>query len=130
MVEVLGPHSPDSNVAMPNRSAHQPPHVDLDAESAQQAWADHDYEACGSSCAPTRTGLSVSRPHSRPVRRSPRSGITDLGHGRHLVEAPDLTPWYPTKLPDPDTLAQARADFGPMIITKELIANSPPPRVG
>jgi hypothetical protein len=55
--------------------------------------------------------------------------ITPLGHGRHLLEAPDLTPWYnnPDLLPDPDTLTQARHDFGPMILTKNTITANPPP---
>lgn len=53
--------------------------------------------------------------------------IQELGHGRYLVEATDLTPWYSTPLPGQDTLDQARHDFGDMILTKEIIAANPPP---
>jgi hypothetical protein len=53
--------------------------------------------------------------------------ITDLGAGRHLVEAPDLAPWYAGELPDPATVERARIDFGPMILTKATIAANPPP---
>ena len=53
--------------------------------------------------------------------------ITDLGDGRHLVEARDLEPWYGQPLPDPDTLAQARLDFGSTILTAQAIADHPAP---
>ncbi len=53
--------------------------------------------------------------------------IEPLDGGRHLVQAKDLEPWYAQIDPDPQTLAQARADFGGMIITPETIANNPPP---
>ena len=53
--------------------------------------------------------------------------VTDLGHGRHLVEATDLAPWYQEPFPDPDTLTKARQDFGPMLLTKAVIAEHPPP---
>ncbi|QCB97185.1 hypothetical protein E5206_09785 [Arthrobacter sp. PAMC25564] len=53
--------------------------------------------------------------------------IEPLGAGKHLVQAKDLEPWYATIDPDPDTLAKARADFGGMILTPEIIANNPPP---
>jgi len=53
--------------------------------------------------------------------------ITDFGHGRHLVEAPDLESWYRQPLPDPDTVARARHDFGDMILTQEVIDASPAP---
>lgn len=53
--------------------------------------------------------------------------IEPLGGGKHLVQAKDLEPWYATIDPDPDTLAKARADFGGMILTPEIIAANPPP---
>ena len=53
--------------------------------------------------------------------------ITDLGSGRHLVEAPDLARWYEHLVPEPDTLAKGRQDFGDMILTAETIAENPPP---
>ncbi|HET6209034.1 MAG TPA: hypothetical protein VFD94_01550 [Jatrophihabitans sp.] len=52
--------------------------------------------------------------------------ITDLGHGRHLVRAADLAPWYAQPLPEPDTLARARADFAGALLTKQLIADHRP----
>ena len=53
--------------------------------------------------------------------------ITDLGGGKHLVQAKDLQPWYATIDPEPETLAKARADFGGMILTEQIIADFPPP---
>lgn len=53
--------------------------------------------------------------------------IKPLGAGRHLVQAKDLEPWYATTTVDPETLAKARADFGAVILTPEIIANNPPP---
>jgi hypothetical protein len=53
--------------------------------------------------------------------------IKPLGGGRHLVQAKDLEPWYANIDPDPETLARARADFGKMILTKQTIADNPPP---
>jgi hypothetical protein len=53
--------------------------------------------------------------------------IEPLGGGKHLVKAKDLAPWYATIDPDPETLAKARADFGGMILTPEIIADNPPP---
>ncbi|MGO4804140.1 hypothetical protein AB4089_03330 [Arthrobacter sp. 2MCAF15] len=53
--------------------------------------------------------------------------IEPLGAGKHLVQAKDLEPWYATIDPDPATLAKARADFGGMLLTPEIIAANPPP---
>lgn len=53
--------------------------------------------------------------------------ITDLGAGKHLVEATDLQLWYANIDPEPETLAKARADFGGMILTEKIIADNPPP---
>jgi len=55
--------------------------------------------------------------------------VTPLGAGHHLVEARDLAPWYATPLPDQDTVNGARADFGPALLTPEIINADPgPPR--
>lgn len=54
-------------------------------------------------------------------------GESGVGHGRHLVEAPVLEPWYRQPLPDPDTVARARHDFGDMILTQEVIDANPAP---
>lgn len=53
--------------------------------------------------------------------------VTDLGSGRHLVEAPDLRAWYGSTTPDPTTLQVARGDFGDMILTQEDIDANPLP---
>lgn len=53
--------------------------------------------------------------------------IEPLGGGKHLVQAKKLAPWYATIDPDPETLAKARADFGGMILTPEIISANPPP---
>lgn len=53
--------------------------------------------------------------------------IREVGHGRFLVEAEDLTAWYSTPLPDQEVVDRARHDFGDMILTKETIAANPPP---
>ena len=54
--------------------------------------------------------------------------ITDLGSGRHLVQARDLAPWYADTLPaDDEVLAQARADFAGALLTEAVIAANPPP---
>jgi len=53
--------------------------------------------------------------------------ITDLGHGRHLVQAPDLEPWYAHGLPDADVLARARRDWAGALLTKEIITANPCP---
>jgi hypothetical protein len=47
--------------------------------------------------------------------------IEPLAAGRHLVTSRDLDAWYATPEPDPDVLARARADFGQMILTPDLI---------
>ncbi|MDR6413635.1 hypothetical protein [Pseudarthrobacter sulfonivorans] len=53
--------------------------------------------------------------------------IEPLGAGKHFVQAKDLEPWYASIDPDADTLAKARADFGGMLLTPEIIADNPPP---
>ncbi len=66
--------------------------------------------------------------------------VTPLDGGRHLVVARDLERWfghpgrpggsgnkYNNPIPDdPDLLAQARADFGSMILTPEIVAEHNP----
>jgi hypothetical protein len=53
--------------------------------------------------------------------------VTNLGHGRHLVEAADLAPWYADPLPDPDVVERARRDFAGMLLTPDVLAANPPP---
>lgn len=76
---------------------------------------------------PDAHGIQVLRDtHLDNARDLSRWNITDLGHGRHLVEAPDLTPWYSTPLPDPNIVEQARHDFGAMILTEATIQQNLP----
>jgi hypothetical protein len=51
--------------------------------------------------------------------------VTDLGGGKHLVEAVDTGPWFEGSGPEADVLDRARRDFGAMILTSE-----PPLRTG
>lgn len=54
--------------------------------------------------------------------------ITDLGHGRHLVQHHDLAAWYADPdHPDPALLPQARADLGDMILTADVLRRHPMP---
>jgi hypothetical protein len=68
--------------------------------------------------------------------------VEDLAAGRHLVTARDLAPWldvnlspyspedtYMTRaaIPEAAILAQARADFGPAILTPEVLRANPTP---
>ena len=53
--------------------------------------------------------------------------IDPLGHGRHLVQARDLAAWYAQPEPDPAVLAAARAAFGPVILTPEILEANPVP---
>ncbi|HEX7132763.1 MAG TPA: hypothetical protein VF228_09315 [Iamia sp.] len=77
---------------------------------------------------PDAHGLQVLRDeHLARATDLGRWQVTDLGHGRHLVEAADLEPWYGSGLPDPTVVEQARRDFGAMILTREAIAANPPP---
>ncbi|MGQ1839206.1 hypothetical protein ACT4S2_12190 [Kocuria turfanensis] len=47
--------------------------------------------------------------------------ITEVVPTRYLVQAKNLEPWYATDTPDPELVAQARADFGDMILTPETV---------
>lgn len=77
---------------------------------------------------PDAHGLQVlTERHLDRARNLADWQVTDLGHGRHLVAAPDLAPWFEAPAPDPDVLARARSDFGPMLLTSEVIAAHPPP---
>jgi hypothetical protein len=51
--------------------------------------------------------------------------VTEVARGRFLVKAADLAPWWDSYTPDPDVLAQARSDFGDMIMTLADIEADP-----
>lgn len=48
--------------------------------------------------------------------------VESLGHGRHLVTARDLEPWFAPHLPAPATLDRARTDWGAAIMSPEIAA--------
>lgn len=52
--------------------------------------------------------------------------VRTVAPGRHLVRARDLAPWYAAEQADPDTLARARADFGNLILTDQIVAEETP----
>jgi hypothetical protein len=52
--------------------------------------------------------------------------VTDVGSGRYLVEARSLDQWYEGPGPDLEVLEKARADFGDMIMTHDLIEENSP----
>lgn len=56
--------------------------------------------------------------------------VRSLGGGRHLVEHPNLETWYAAAAPPDDVLARARADFGGLILTPELIDRHMPWAIG
>jgi hypothetical protein len=66
------------------------------------------------------TGAHVAKAHNLS-----RWSITEVAPDRYLVEAADLSGWYAHPLPNPVTLAQARTDFGDMIITRKNIDEYP-----
>lgn len=47
--------------------------------------------------------------------------IAEIVPDRFLVHANDLDPWYAGDTPDPEVVAQARADFGDMILTPDTV---------
>lgn len=47
--------------------------------------------------------------------------VTEITPHRYLVRAQDLEPWYAGDTPDPEVVAQARSDFGDMILTPETV---------
>jgi hypothetical protein len=62
--------------------------------------------------------------------------ITEVAPDRYLVQARDLTPWIDPanyqnmldrRLPAPEVLVKARADFGGMITTSKTLKANPPP---
>ena len=53
--------------------------------------------------------------------------IEPLGGGKHSCRPKTWSPGTPTSTPTRTTLAKARADFGGMLLTPEIIADNPPP---
>lgn len=77
---------------------------------------------------PDAHGLQVLREaHLLRAADLSRWDVSEVGHGRFLVEAADLEPWYADAVPDPAVLAQARLDFGDMLLTEQVISEHPAP---
>jgi hypothetical protein len=75
---------------------------------------------------PDAHGIQVlTEAHVRRANDLSRWSVSPLESGRYLVEAPDLDRWYADATPDGQVLAQARKDFGPMLLTEEVIRNHP-----
>lgn len=73
-------------------------------------------------------GLQVlTDTHLERLRHPEHWHIDALGHGKHLVTAPDLAAWYATTTPDPATVDHARRDFADLLLTDAAIAANPPP---
>jgi hypothetical protein len=53
--------------------------------------------------------------------------VEEVGQDRYLVQAVDLHPWFAADAPDPQVLAQARSDFGDMIISWLDVETEPGP---
>jgi hypothetical protein len=79
------------------------------------------------SMVPDANGIQIlTRAHLERANDLSDWTVKHLAHGRYLVEAPDLNAWYANALPDPAVREKARADFGDMIMTPQLIAENSP----
>lgn len=77
---------------------------------------------------PDAHGLQLLREsHLRRASDLSRWSVSDVGHGRFLVEAQDLEPWYADPVPVREVLSQARRDFGAMLLTEQVISEHPAP---
>ena len=65
--------------------------------------------------------------HLARLQNPDRWNIEDLGHGKHLVTAPDLAAWYADTTPNAATLEQARDDFADLLLTDDAVSTHPPP---
>lgn len=66
---------------------------------------------------PDAHGLQVvGSAHLAAAGELPGWMVEDLGHGKFLVEAPDLDAWYAARLPVSDVLARGRADWGAALL--------------
>ena len=54
--------------------------------------------------------------HLARIHNLNRWKLTTIAPGRHLLEAPDLAPWYASNQPDPTVLAAARHDLTDAIL--------------
>lgn len=53
--------------------------------------------------------------------------VTELSHNRYLVEHRDLSAWYANTLPGEEVRTAARADFAPILLTREVSRANPAP---
>jgi hypothetical protein len=109
------------------------PNTSMDIDSAVQLPGIREYHVRYNKhlldrCVPDAHGVQVLQTaHLERAHDLSAWDVTELGVGRHLVQARDLTPWYAETLPDADVLAQARADFAGALLTLDVIAANPPP---
>jgi hypothetical protein len=88
------------------------------------------------------TSAHLNRMQERHPLDPQRWRIENLGHDRHVVTSTDPAPWldadpraytrddnYDTRPPLPglETLASARADFAPALLTRDVLAKHPTP---
>jgi hypothetical protein len=59
----------------------------------------------------------LTRQHLDQARDLSAWLVTEVAQDRFLLQAADLAPWWGSYTPDPAVLAQARSDFGDMIMT-------------
>lgn len=72
---------------------------------------------------PDASGTQVlATTHLERAHDLSRWTITEVGADRYLVEAQDVEPWYSANAPDPQALAAARNDFGPMLFSPATVA--------
>ena len=67
----------------------------------------------------------LTRSHLDKATDLSRWQVRALAGDRYLVETHDLAPWLDPETPADEVLLPARADFGAMILTAEVIANDP-----
>ena len=53
--------------------------------------------------------------------------VEEVAAGRYLVQARDLEPWYAQPDPQADVLAQARAQFADVLLTRQIVDDNPSP---
>ena len=53
--------------------------------------------------------------------------VEEVAAGRYLVQASDLEPWYAQPDPQADVLAQPRAQFADVLLTRQIVDDNPSP---
>lgn len=75
-----------------------------------------------STYAPEAFGIQVlTKAHLDRATNLSAWQVTAIGDNRYLVEAHDLAPWYSTPEPSPQVRAEAREDFGDILLTDAAV---------